>query len=239
MARQRFFPRSGSARALWYGSYARGLHELGPALGLPPAEVVASVADALYLAYCTGSYGPSARAFAKASTAAVRGAVGGSGTVPVPMLGFEVPPLPGSDGTLHAVVPVAPGAHRRIMKFVELIKARPACTPTMCVQMGIIGAGEAAAAPVPTFTLETVTAPQGQHVRIRFRKYGRKGVVIHCKRAGGDWEMLGVDMASPFVDKRPLLVAGQPETREYRLRFFEDDASTGEYTPVASITVGV
>jgi hypothetical protein len=33
-------------------------------------------------------------------------------------------------------------------------------------------------------------------------------------------------------------VPGQPETRDYRLRFYDDDVATGEYTPIASVIVG-
>jgi hypothetical protein len=139
---------------------------------------------------------------------------------------------------LPAVVPVAPGAHTRLMRFVQLIKLRPAYTTALGVQLGIVGAGEAVARTAPSFTLEVETGLKGQQVRLRFKKFGHKGVVIYGRRGGGDWESLGIDTASPFTDARPLLAPGQPETRDYRLRFYDDDVATGEYTPIASVIVG-
>ena len=51
------------------------------------------------------------------------------------------------------------------------------------------------------------------------------------------WEMLGIDLESPYIDQRPLLVATQPEVREYRLQFYEDAGPSGDFTAVQSITV--
>jgi hypothetical protein len=195
------------------------------------------VADALYLAYCTGAFIVAVRSFAPGATAAIKHVARGSGADTVPMPTFEAPPLPAATASLPAVVPVRPGALKRIMKFIQIIRARPTYTDAIGSQLGIIGAGEAAARPVPTFTVEVETGARGQQVRIRFRKYGRKGVAIYSRRAGGEWELLGIDMISPFLDERPALVPGQPETREYRLRFFEDNSATGDYTPVATVTV--
>ncbi len=238
MALQRFFPRRSNEQAIWYGRFGRALHELAPILDLPPVEVTGIIIDALYLEHCLRVQVSQVRSFNKAVTAAMRQLVHGQGTEPVVMPSYKAPALPGAVGGLPAVVPVRPGAHQRIMKFIQIIKARPAYTRALGKQLGVVGAGEAAAVLAPTFTVETLTAPQGQHVRVRFRKHGRKAVVIFSRRGGGDWEMLGVDMKSPFIDKRPPLVAGRPETREYRLQFFEDDRVTGNFSTVATITVG-
>jgi len=39
------------------------------------------------------------------------------------------------------------------------------------------------------------------------------------------------------MDERPLLVAGQPEVREYRLQYYDDAGPAGDFTPVQSVTV--
>jgi len=49
--------------------------------------------------------------------------------------------------------------------------------------------------------------------------------------------MLGIDLNSPYLDERALLVAGQPEVRDYRLQFYDDDGPTGDFTPIQSVTV--
>ena len=90
---------------------------------------------------------------------------------------------------------------------------------------------------LPTFTLSVERGSGSEIVRVVFKKYGRQGVVIHCKRGGGAWEMLAIDLASPYVDERPLLVATQPEVRDYRLQFYDDAAPVGDFTDVSSVTV--
>ena len=74
-------------------------------------------------------------------------------------------------------------------------------------------------------------------MKVVFKKYGRQGVIIFSRRGGAAWEMLGIDLASPYNDERPLLAAGQPEVREYRLQYYDDAAPAGDFTPVQSVTV--
>ncbi len=239
MARQRFFPRTASGQALWFGRYAFKLTELGPGLGLPPAEVAASVADALYLEYCLGIHRVAVRNFAKGVTAALRDITRGEGTAPLPMPEMADVPLPSTQGALPAVVPVLPGALKRVMKFVQRIQTLPGYNDVIGDELGIIGASAAAPRAVPDYSVDSFTAVNGQQVRVRFKKHNRLGVVIESRRGNGDWESLGLSITSPHIDARPLLVAGQPEQREYRLRYFDGSAATGDYTPVTTVVVGV
>ena len=50
--------------------------------------------------------------------------------------------------------------------------------------------------------------------------------------------MLAIDLESPYLDERPLLVAGQAETREYRMRWYDADGPNGDWSPVQKVTVG-
>jgi hypothetical protein len=52
-------------------------------------------------------------------------------------------------------------------------------------------------------------------------------------RGGGAWEFLAIGTESPYLDERPLLVASQPEVREYRMRFWDKGRLNGEWTDVA------
>ena len=61
--------------------------------------------------------------------------------------------------------------------------------------------------------------------------------IVQSRRGGGDWETLEIDLESPYLDERPLLTPAQPEMRDYRLQFYEDDAPTGDFTAVAMVTV--
>ena len=74
-------------------------------------------------------------------------------------------------------------------------------------------------------------------MRFSFTKFGHKGVWIEGRRNGGPWEFVAVDSEKPYEDGRPLLVAGAAETREYRMRFW-DDGPNGDWTPVQKVTVG-
>ncbi len=79
-----------------------------------------------------------------------------------------------------------------------------------------------------------------QIVRIRFVKDGRIGVTIHSRRGGpsAPWEFPAIDTESPYLDERPLLVAGTPEVREYRHRFWDNRSETGDWSDPSSVTVG-
>ena len=74
-------------------------------------------------------------------------------------------------------------------------------------------------------------------VRIDFTKFTHQGVYIESRRGGGPWGMIGIDTEKPYLDERPLAVAGQPEVREYRLRYWDKGTPNGDWSPVASITV--
>lgn len=63
-------------------------------------------------------------------------------------------------------------------------------------------------------------------------------VVVECQRVGETaWTVLRTDNFSPYLDGRPLLVAGQPAERRSRLRYLDGDELVGEYSDVMSTTV--
>jgi hypothetical protein len=231
MKRQRYFPRLINARPEWFGNYATKLQELNAQLGLPAPEVAATVADALYLKYLTGDWLTAAREFGPSATASIEMAFDGPGPDPFAPASFVAPPLP------TGVVAVAAGALQRIFAFVQTIKAAPAYTEQIGLALGIVGEEDATEHLVPTFSLKVERGEASEVVKVIFRKYGRPGVAIYCRRGGSGWELLAIDLASPYLDARPLLVATQPETREYRLQYYEAEAPVGDFTAIASVTV--
>lgn len=50
------------------------------------------------------------------------------------------------------------------------------------------------------------------------------------------WVLLASDRFSPFVDVRPPLVVGTPETRRYRIRYLDGDTPIGNFSPVVTVT---
>jgi len=54
-----------------------------------------------------------------------------------------------------------------------------------------------------------------------------------------DFKKIGVDYHSPYVDNRPLTVAGQPEIREYFMRGVVNDVEIGLPSDVIRVAVGM
>ncbi len=68
-------------------------------------------------------------------------------------------------------------------------------------------------------------------VELVFDKSISDGVNIYAKRDGdADFVFLARDTASPYVDNRPLLVAGKPELREYKAVYVQSDAEIGLFS---------
>ena len=232
MKKKPYFPRIVSQRPEWFSNYATELPGANGELGLPAGDVTDIIADAKYCEYVSGAWLTAVRGFNPTGTAALELLYRGTGPDPVPLPTFTAPALP------SGVVAVPPGALKRIFAFVKTIKSRPKYTETIGEQLGIIGEEDEVTETLPTFTISlTRVGPGPEAVRVDFKKFTRPGVVVWSRRGGGDWEMLGIDLESPYVDQRPLLVATQPEVREYRLQFYEDAGPTGEFTAVQSITV--
>jgi hypothetical protein len=231
MKRQRFFPTAVEARPGWFNTYATQLVIANATLDLDPADVTATVNDALYCKYTCGVWLTGARDLGPAATSSVENLFTGVGATAVVLPVFTVPALPAG------VTAVPPGALNRIFTFVQTIKSSKNYTEAIGLQLGIVGQEDAAEHPVPEFTLKVERGGGCECVKIVFKKFGRQGVVIYSRRGGGAWEMLAIDLASPYLDERPLLVAGQPEVRDYRLQYYDDAAATGDFTEVASVTV--
>ncbi len=231
MKRQFYFPRRLAERPVWFANYAAQLVLANAALGLPAGEVTATVADARFLQYASGAWLTATRDFGPAATSALEDLYEGPGADPFVLPVFSVPALPAG------VTAVGAGALQRIFAFVQVIKTSPNYTEAIGLQLGIVGSEETAENLVPTFSLKVERGETSEVVRVIFRKYGRPGVAIYCRRGGGAWELLAIDLASPYLDARPLLVATTPETREYRLQYYEAEAPVGDFTAIAGVTV--
>ena len=231
MRRQPYFPKAIADRPEWFHKYATELPIANAVLGLAAPDVAASVADAKFLEYASGPWLTATRDFGPTCTSALEELYSGGGGAAFVLPAFTVPALPAG------VVAVPAGALDRIFGYVQGIKGHPNYTEAIGLQLGIVGAEASAENPVPTFTLKVERGDTSEVVRVVFRKYGRPGVAIYGRRGGGAWELLAIDLNSPYLDERPLLVPAQPETRDYRLQYFEADAPVGDFTAIASVSV--
>ena len=76
-------------------------------------------------------------------------------------------------------------------------------------------------------TLGTTVKPGGV-VEVAFNKMNAEGVHIYGMRDGETgFTLLASETHSPYVDNRALLVAGKPETRQYKAVFFLGKSEIG------------
>ena len=58
------------------------------------------------------------------------------------------------------------------------------------------------------------------------------------KRGAGSWKQMGISQTAELVDTTALLVAGQPEQRDYRVQGMLNNARTGGVSAtVSTVTV--
>ena len=150
---------------------------------------------------------------------------GGAGNGAVP--GFPVLPAPPAA--------VMPGIVKRLRALVKRIKSAEGYTVAIGRDLRIIApvAATPTVAPKPKF--KAVAQPNSM-VRLAWTKGKFSGVVVESRRHGGNWEEIGRDNFSPYDDTRPPLTAGQPEVREYRLRYLQKDQPVGDYSDTITVT---
>jgi hypothetical protein len=63
------------------------------------------------------------------------------------------------------------------------------------------------------------------------------GVAVYGSADGVHFELLGIDLRSPYEDKRKNKVDGVPEIRYYKLRYLKGDVQVGQFSDVVNVTV--
>lgn len=74
-------------------------------------------------------------------------------------------------------------------------------------------------------------------VKVEFKKKGVAAMSIYMRRGGtANWQKLGIDTESPYLDSAPLAQAGVAEVREYKARGILHDVEIGVDSDVVSAT---
>lgn len=231
MKRQNYYPSRLSEQAAWLENYRLKMPIHGAALSQTPAEIAATVNDAGWGVYVLLTWLSAVRAFSPSTTDAVEDVLEGTGSTAIVLPTFVPPALP------SGVTAALPGILTRIFGVVARIKTADGYNEIIGADLGVIGPEETPK-DQPKFTPTLEQGTGCQCVRLAFFKYGHMGVYIESRRgATGVWELLAIDTESPYLDERPLLVAGTPEVREYRMRFWDKGTPNGPWTPVAAVTV--
>ncbi len=231
MKRQRWYPSRISDQIPWLENFRTKLPGYETTLGLVGADVDACVASCRYAIYVLSQWLAPVRAFGQAATETVDILMSGEGPTAVVLPAFTAPALP------TEVASVPPGVLTRLFDLVQRIKDAAGYTPIIGEDLGIIAPEDTSDHPVPVVKLELLDGDGHQNVKINFTKYGHMGVYIESRRGAGAFEFLGIDTESPYQDERPLLTAGQPEVREYRLRYWDKGTPNGDWTDLAKVTV--
>ena len=230
MKRQNFYPSRIANQVTWLDNYRQKITTYGPICGVIAADVTATVNDARFCEHVLGSWLSAVRAFAPSTTDAVDDVLTGGGTSAVVLPAFTAPALPAG------VTAALPGALTRIFALIAKMKLHAGYTEAIGTDLGVVGPEETEK-PVPKFLTDLLQGGGCQCVKLTFYKYTHMGVYIESRRGTGAWDLLGIDTESPYLDERPLLAAGQPEVREYRMRFWDKGTPNGDWTDVVKVTV--
>lgn len=230
MKRQDYYPGRIGDQVNWLDNYSVKLPIHGPTLGVEPADVTASVNDAKFGNYVLGTWLSAVRNFSPSTTDAVDDVLEGAGASAVVLPTFTAPALPAG------VTATPPGLLTRIFALIAKMKLSAGYTEAIGTDLGIVGT-EGTEKATPKFLIAPEQGEGCQCVKLTFYKYGHMGVYIESRRGTGAWEFLAIDTESPYMDERPLLVAGQPEVREYRMRFWDKGTPNGDWTDVQKVTV--
>jgi len=118
----------------------------------------------------------------------------------------------------------------------QRIKTSPTYTDVIGDQLNIIGPEDSTDMTQEKPVLAAVVKLAGV-VEIGFNKKDAEGVHLYGMRDGeAAFSLLASETHSPYVDNRPLLTAGKPETRQYKAMFFLGKSEIGLTSDVVPAT---
>ena len=125
-------------------------------------------------------------------------------------------------------------AHAR--NLARQFKAKPGYTVAAGEQLGIEGPEDTTDLSAASPPLKARALPHAV-VELQFVKSKSDGVNLYSWRDGdAGFAFLARDTASPYIDNRPCLVAGKPETRKYKAIYVVNDAEIGQASDEVVVT---
>jgi hypothetical protein len=123
-----------------------------------------------------------------------------------------------------------------VRKLAQRIKVSTGYTTVIGDTLQLEGAEDSTDMSQQKPVLDAVAQSAGV-VQVGFNKMDAEGVHIYAMRDGdAGFTLLASETHSPYVDNRPLLVAGKPETRNYKAVFFLGKSEIGLSSDVATAT---
>jgi hypothetical protein len=116
-----------------------------------------------------------------------------------------------------------------VRAIVRRIKSATGYTEAIGQLLQIIGSEDSSDLTNAKPRLTAKTLPHG--VEVSFLKGKSDGVRIYSQRDGeSEFTFLALDTIAPYVDNRPLLVAGKPEQRRYKAIYVSHDDEVGQFS---------
>ncbi len=233
MPAQPYFPRREPDQIPWLNNYKTKIATHGATVGVTAPEIAATQADLTFYVWLLEIWHPQVEQDTREATAYKK--LVANGGVP------NLSPIPVPTGTLFPSPPAPQpvGILKRLFAQIARLKTSAGYNEMIGQDLQIIGTESADTHLFPDFTTTVEDGPTCQCARLDFTKFGHEGVYIESRRNGGAWEFLAIDTKKPYLDARPLLVNGQAETREYRMRFWDGGEPNGDWTAVQKASIGV
>ena len=231
MAATPYLPTTQTGKLAWLQNFDLKLGDYDTKLTILPATITSVHADTLALGHGL-ALGDAAQPFDFRCTTYKVTLMNGVSTGAV----LDVPVF---TAPLAPPAAVQPGIFRRIGALVKTIKAHPNYTSDIGDDLEINGA-EPSSDSAMAAEVKTILKPRkvGLYINIKYLKKTLSAAKLDCKR-GSETEFSYLDTAieANYVDRRPNLVPGQPETRQYRGWCVIKGEIVGVVSDVVSITV--
>lgn len=227
----KFLPRDEAQRVVWFNNFSSKLKNTYALIfGITIATADKIVAYAAFYAFLIG-YLKSSRTLSQDLTKYKDD--------------FFTAPLNTPNGALPvftvvppATIPAEAGVYTIVSGIIQTIKSHAAYTNAIGEDLGIVG--DEHDFDETTFKTVLKATVQLDGVKIAFTKKGVEGIHIYSNPLGEfngtTWELLALDLHSPYLDSRPAKIAGTPEDRRYMGRGVIDGKEVGVDSDIVVVT---
>jgi hypothetical protein len=224
----RWYPRTLAERAAWHFNFTMQAQETGASDGLTVGQVTQIAGDAAAVAYFNDF--DQYLEQEKKNWRAARDAFldGDQGAAEPPMPTFNVPALPAD-----AVIAIA----ERTERYADKIKAADNYSPAVGAAYGIVSP-PAPDVPVADKKPAAKVSTGGEFkATFKIPLQGMSGVQMQMTRDGDAVTHKTNFPSGDITDETAPLVAGKPETRQYRFYFLQKNQIVGESSDIYEVTV--
>jgi len=224
MSKGPYVPKSDQDKVTWLNNFANKFAGYAAMFGFTPADVTSVNNDATMFAWLI--------ALVETFTSAKEERVNYKNLIRSGVIGSAVGALPTAPVVPASPTTVGAGVFPRIAKIVQQIKGKSNYTDAIGKDLGIIGAEQVIDHPNMKPVLALVL--KGGQVEVQWKKGDSDGVRIETDKGTG-WQFIGIDTVPHFTDTTAITAPG---TWKYRAMYFISDEPVGQWSDVATISVG-